>query len=317
MTRKYRLTFKLNRLMGGDPLELWLPVPQNTYYQKVTVSEPERVLHEPVFGASYLHEKWSSESGSLNWSIHFDVDVTERDWRQGVLGEAILSDSERLLYTSARPHVPIDGIVKEQAKKITSHLETPLEKARAVYDWVITHGERDPNQVGCGLGSVVQSIEDGHICGRCVDISSVSTALLRAAGLPAREVFGIRAGPSRWGSFMGRTGDVSQSQHCKVEFFIEGRGWIPCDPGDVLKLALDEKLEIGSDRFNEVADKLFGYAEAHWIAFNSGRDFQLKPSTGSLENYLMYPVGLSLDERLNPYSPEDFGYQYISEELPA
>ena len=46
--------------------------------------------------------------------------------------------------------------------------------------------------------------------GKCADIHSVFVALARAAGVPAREIFGLRL-PS------GKTGEITKWQHCWAE----------------------------------------------------------------------------------------------------
>jgi hypothetical protein len=90
---------------------------------------------------------------------------------------------------------------------------------------------------------------------------------------------------------------------------------VPCDPGDVTKVALDEGLSLTDARYLEMRDRLFGYWEPNWLAYNSGRDFQLSPGTGTLENYLMYPIALNLEERKSAYVPQEFAYEITSEEL--
>lgn len=318
MQRKFKVTFSYSIKTAKEVVELWTPLPLTSNYQSISGISPQtnandfRQQQEPVFKAEYFYAKWSKGLDPALLKYDFTVILRER---QGGDGHSI-STLEKDLYLQPRPHVPTDGIVTEVAQKIVAGIADPLQKARKIYDWLCTHSERDAYQVGCGLGNVKDALTDQHICGRCVDISSVFVALMRAAKIPAREVFGVRLGPSVHAQKLGRTGIISESQHCRCEFYIDGQGWVPCDPGDVAKVALDEELKLSDKRYLEMRDKLFGYWEPNWLAYNSARDFQLTPSTGVTENYLMYPIALSLDERKNPYSPHDFTYEIVSEEPP-
>ena len=55
---------------------------------------------------------------------------------------------ERFLKPTAL--MPTDGIVKETATKITRSAREDIDKARAIYDWVVENTYRDPKVQGCG-----------------------------------------------------------------------------------------------------------------------------------------------------------------------
>src|SRR5262249_7975803 len=60
------------------------------------------------------------------------------------------------LQYSLRPTklLPTDGIVKETATEITKGANTDLEKARAIYEWIVENTFRDPKTRGCGTGDI-------------------------------------------------------------------------------------------------------------------------------------------------------------------
>ena len=118
-----------------------------------------------------------------------------------------------------------------------------LEKARAIYDWTCENTYRDPDTRGCGKGDVCALLKKPG--GKCTDISSVFVALARAAGVPAREIFGIRLGKKA-------EEDITGWQHCWAEFYLPGYGWVPADPADVRKAMLVEKLKPEDKRTNEL-----------------------------------------------------------------
>jgi transglutaminase-like putative cysteine protease len=176
-----------------------------------------------------------------------------------------------------------------------------------------THNtHRDFEAAWCGLGDVQSMLETGALCGKCVDINSLLVALLRAAGLPAREVFGIRAGESRLAPSLSRSGDITNAQHCKGEVYLPGAGWVSLDPADVVKVTEEKQPR---EVIARVRDHFFGNAEDNWVAFNHARDFMLNPgqAAGPL-NYFMYPYGERAGQRIE-LAPGDPGYTISSRVL--
>jgi len=88
--------------------------------------------------------------------------------------------------------LPTDGIVKATAIEITSGAKADLEKARAIYEWIVDNTFRNPKTRGCGLGDIRFMLESKDLGGKCADLNALYVGLARAAGLPARDVYGIR-----------------------------------------------------------------------------------------------------------------------------
>lgn len=157
--------------------------------------------------------------------------------------------------------------------------------------------------------------------GKCTDISSVFVCLLRNSGIPAREVFGIRAGQSKISNACGKADEkgfanITGAQHCRAEFYIDGLGWVPCDPADVAKVKLAEKLPNDSKKLKEVKDYFFGSWEMNWVAFNSARDFVLEPKPTQYPlNMLGYPYAEVGEDAKDYYKPKTFVYSYTSQEI--
>lgn len=94
--------------------------------------------------------------------------------------------------------LPTDGIVKETALEITRGANTDVEKARAIYEWIVENTFRDPKTRGCGVGDIRFMLESKDLGGKCADLNALYVGLARAAGLPARDVYGIRV--AKWDS---------------------------------------------------------------------------------------------------------------------
>jgi transglutaminase-like putative cysteine protease len=138
--------------------------------------------------------------------------------------------------------IPTDGIVKETAAQVTKGAKTDIEKARAIYDWIVDNTYRNPKTRGCGLGDVRFLLESKDFGGKCADLNALYVGLARAAGVPARDVYGIRVAKSELGykSLGASSEKVTKAQHCRAEVYLSGHGWVPVDPADVRKVVLEE-----------------------------------------------------------------------------
>ena len=287
------LTFQLALQGRFRELALWLPVPQETSHQRrlaleSTGNHAELALHhDPVHGAPMLLVRWPDVQDDPRLTVSMRVETQEVGCDFALArAEAPFPEAVRH-YLEASAHVPVDGAIRTHAEAITNGLAMPVDRLRAIYSWVLTHAQRRFDVAWCGLGDVPAMLAAGEFCGKCVDINSLLVALCRAAGLPARTVLGIRAAPSRFAPALGASGDVTQALHTRAEVYLGGVGWVPADPADALKLAdegVPEKLR------HEVSAYLLGGAEANWVAYNHGRDFQLVPSaTGGMLNFFTAP----------------------------
>jgi transglutaminase-like putative cysteine protease len=233
------------------------------------------------------------------------------DFRRKRICPDVLEHAQEFLAPTA--HIPTDGAVAKVAKIIVGHEKDPLKKARKIYNWIVEHSYRDENVHGCGAGSpnamLSQLERDGRMGGKCLDMSALCVALMRASYIPAREVMGIRVGSSRLSPAFGAGEEITKAQHCKVEFFIPTLGWIPCDPADITKLMLKEGIDKNSPRAMELANKFFGFWENNWMALNHARDFDLYPTNtqGSLDSF-GYPYAEVDGEYLDPFDPASYRY---------
>jgi len=242
------------------------------------------------------------------------VDVTSR----GKAPQASAGDLQHFL----RPThlLPTDGIVKSTAAEITKGAKTDVEKAGAIYEWIVDNTFRDPKTRGCGLGDIRFMLESKDLGGKCADLNALYVGLARASGLPARDVYGIRVAKSELGyKSLGTASEVvTKAQHCRAEVYLHGYGWVPVDPADVRKVVLEEppgNRPLDDEMVKKARARLFGSWEMNWIAYNFAQDVALPGSSGAPIGFLMYPQAETADGRLDCLDPDNFKYEITSREV--
>ena len=94
--------------------------------------------------------------------------------------------------------LPTDGIVKATADRITRGHSGDLARALAIYEWVVENTCRTASTRGCGVGDVRYMLTANDLNGKCADINALFVALARAAGIPARDAYGLRVAGRNW-----------------------------------------------------------------------------------------------------------------------
>jgi len=197
-----------------------------------------------------------------------------------------------------------------------------VEKARAIYEWIVENTYRNPKVRGCGRGDIRPMLETGDLGGKCADLNALFVGLVKASGIPARDVYGIRIGPSNLESkCLGTSSDrVEKAQHCRAEVYLSGFGWVPMDPADVRKVMLEEppgNLPISDSKVQAARKRLFGSWEMNWMAYNYAQDVSLPGSSGPSLPFLMYPQAETEEGRVDSLDPVNFRYEMTSRELAA
>ncbi len=285
-------------------VRLWFPYPTSDLEQSITDLRFEgdyqsfTIAREPQSGALYLFTRWTGSTSARHLVVTFRAHARER--RTAALVEADEPfPAEVRRYLTSSFWVPSDDPkVKAIASSIVAGKPRVLARARAVYDWVVDNTRRDPRVAGCGTGDVERALAARS--GKCADLSSVYVALARAAGVPAREVFGLR---------LGRPGetDITDGHHCWAEFYLPGTGWVPVDPADVLKEMYRKSLtpaQVGPQR-----DYYFGAVDAYRIVLQrGGRGLSFAEGNAAKVNYFMYPYAEVDGKPIDYCRPREFRY---------
>ena len=254
------------------------------------------------------------------------VEVTSRVRTQSrVPGTQRVREDASTLRRALQPTrlLPTDGIVRETARQVTRGARTDEAKMRALYDWVVASAWREPKVKGCGEGDIKAMLETGNLGGKCADINALFVGLCRAAGVPARDVYGIRLAPSQFGyqQLGSNSASLSGAQHCRAEVYLQARGWTAMDPADVAKVMRQERAEwikrTDDPLIAPVFAGLYGAWEGNWMAYNSAHDVRLPGSAGDALGFLMYPMAENAEGWLDQYDPATFKYAISAREVKA
>ncbi|SRR6266581_3429 len=327
--RVFEVTTRVELAKTDSGTRVWLPLPsvEETAWIKTMGNlwqgnaTDMQVRRDGSYGALMLAASWAAGEAAPVVEVTSRFATRDRAIDLARPGRVEpLDEATAELYTRPTERLPTDGIVRDTAVDITRGAKTDLEKAKAIYDWIVENTERNPKTRGCGAGDIRGMLETGDLKGKCADLNALYVGLARSTGLPARDVYGIRVADSRFGyKSLGKSGEISKAQHCRCEVWLAGFGWVPVDPADVRKVVLEEKpgLRLKDDVVVAVREKLFGAWEMNWLAFNFAHDVRLPGSAGGRIPFLMYPQGENAGGRFDSLDPDKFRYKLTSRELRA
>ncbi len=326
--RRFEVSSRVEPIADGQALRVWLPLPsmhEADWFRPMgnlwQGNADTMVVARDASGAEMLYAEWTSATTAPVLEVVSRFTTRDRaiDFARPRATPLALSAAEHATYTRATELLPTDGIVRDTALDIVRGARDDEEKARAIYDWVVDNTFREPTTRGCGIGDIEAMLESGNLSGKCADLNALYVGLARAAGLPARDVYGVRVADSRFGyKSLGKSGNISKAQHCRAEVFLARFGWVPVDPADVRKVVLEEppgKLALDDPKVLAARRQLFGAWEMNWLAYNDAHDLKLPGSAGPSLPYLMYPQAENAAGRFDSLDPDAFRYVLTATEL--
>ncbi|GAB3488952.1 transglutaminase family protein [Curvibacter fontanus] len=327
--RIFEVTTRVDVQQAEGATSVWLPVPSvDTDWQRSLDSSyasngATRMSSDAVYGARLLHVVFAPGEKTPWVELTTRIQTNSRAVNWAAKKPVPEAAANLQFWTRPTALLPTDGIVRKTALEATRGAKTDVDKARAIYNWVVTNTYREPKVRGCGEGDIKAMLETGNLGGKCADLNAIFVGMCRAVGLPARDVYGLRLAPSAFGykELGGNPASLKGAQHCRAEVYLKDYGWVAMDPADVAKVMRLETAEWIKDTSHPVVAPLnaalFGGWEGNWLAWNMAHDVALPGSQGPKLGFLMYPVAETGDERLDSYSPDAFRYQITAREITA
>jgi transglutaminase-like putative cysteine protease len=318
--KRYEVTTRIDLQRAKGPSTVWVPLPSiDTDWQRTLSSNwsgnatKARIESDPHYGARFLVAEFDGSAvPHLDLVSRIETRDRAEDWKRSSPGGESAEDLR--LWLQPTDLMPLDGIVLKTARQITSGARTDEEKVQRIYDWIVLNTFREPKVKGCGVGDIKTMLETGNFGGKCADLNGLFVGLSRAAGVPARDVYGIRIAPSSFGykELGGKPAALQGAQHCRSEVYLKRHGWVAMDPADVAKVMRQETASWIKDPDNPVVapvkKALFGGWEGNWMGYNFAHDVRLPGSAAGKVGFLMYPQAQSNGEPYDSLDPASFSY---------
>jgi transglutaminase-like putative cysteine protease len=294
----FHYAFTVKNLPAGKKVRIWIPAAHSDANQEVKIVSakgdlPVKKTRESKYGNEiYFAETSNSTQPELHFDVEYDVVRHERIALNPAphVVTASLTNKERQQDLQPDALVPITGLPADLAVKVTEGKTQPLDKARAIYDYVFTTMRYDKTGTGWGHGDVLYACDAKK--GNCTDFHSLFIAMARSQGIPARFEIGFPLPPDKHSSEIA-------GYHCWSDFYLDGKGWIPVDISEAWK-------------HPEKRDYFFGSHDVNRVQFSMGRDLRLNPGQdGKPLNYFVYPY-VEVDGREYPNVSLAFSFADIS-----
>ena len=203
------------------------------------------IVRDPAYGAEFVQFDWRAGSGGRRAEIVSRVATRDRavDIRAGKGAAArFVARRARAFHQGDRSH-PHRRDRQADLRQDRGRRAQAISRRRAPSTIGSSRTRSaSPSTRGCGSGDIKAMLAAEKLGGKCADINGLFVGLVRAAGLPARDLYGLRVASSRFGykSLGVASTDVTKAQHCRADVWLEGIGWTPMDAADVRKVMLEE-----------------------------------------------------------------------------
>ncbi len=281
----FHYAFTVKNVPAGQKIRIWIPEAHSDAYQEVKVVSARGDLPlKQTSESKYGNQIYYAETVAAQPELHFDIEYEVTRHERLALGSAAhvisvsLSSAEKRQDLQPDALVPVTGLPADLAANATRGKTQPLEKARAIYDYVFTTMRYDKTGTGWGHGDVLYACDAKK--GNCTDFHSLFIAMARSQGIPARFEIGFPLPSDK------HSAEIA-GYHCWSDFYIDGKGWIPVDISEAWK-------------HPERHDYFFGSHDVNRVQFSMGRDLRLNPpQDGKPINYFVYPY-VEVDGREYP-----------------
>ncbi len=202
---------------AGKRVQAWLPIPaacpqQDAAYIEILSATPGAQLAPAAAEARTIY--WDSGERDC-----FEVVYRYRHTAKYVQPLTLPWDgSNPQFYTGEfLPHIAFTPYLRELAHRLTAGLDTPVERAAAIYDYVTENVDYRYQPDYILLDDIADSCAK-ELRGDCGVMALLFITLCRIAGVPARWQSGLHVTPEEAGC------------HDWAMFYASGYGWLYADP---------------------------------------------------------------------------------------
>jgi len=281
-TRSFEFTYQVHfppTENPAGPVRLWIPLPQADGFQDLSALQIESAVahskgHDAEYKDAFAEFKPTPQQSASGFDVTLRFKATRHEHKVALDGAlkpisaSLPADPMLRRYLEPDKLIPLNGVIAQLAKEHTAGDNTQLDKARHIYEYVVSTMRYDKSGEGWGHGDAVWACTSKR--GNCTDFHSLFIGMMRASGIPARFEIGF---PLPEGKIAG---DIP-GYHCWAEFYLNGVGWVPVDASEAWKNPA-------------LHDYFFGAHDVNRVFFTYGRDIRLSADQhGDPLNYFIYP----------------------------
>jgi len=258
---------------GTKKLRVWLPVPQDSSVQTIRdlgFSRDMKIATESKYGNRIAYAEIESPGAAVEITMKFVCTRKEvKTDLEKLAGDGSDPADSFPVFRNPDALVTVDDEIRKLSGEVTQGKKDTLEKARAIYDYVLQKMTYDKSGQGWGTGSTKFACEVGK--GNCTDFHALFNSLCRAQGIASGFEIGLYL-PYEKGKEEKLGG-----YHCWAFFRVPGKTWVPVDCSE-------------ADRFPERMQFFFGGHTSNRVTLSTGRDITLSPKQdGAPLNYFLKP----------------------------
>ncbi|HZR31624.1 MAG TPA: transglutaminase domain-containing protein [Terriglobales bacterium] len=300
----FHYAFTVRNIEPGQAIEAWFPRAHSDQFQSVKILSaigdlPVKKTHESKYGNTMFHA-FTGRATKSEYEFDATYDVVRRE-RIGLPPAGVkphlvkVSSKEADEYLGPDKLVPITGKLASIAETQVQGRTGTVDRARALYDYVLHTMRYDKSGTGWGRGDAEWACDSKR--GNCTDFHSVFISMARSQHIPARFEIGFPLPADK------SSGEIP-GYHCWAEFYDPQFGWVPVDISEAWK---DQGKK----------DYFFGAHDVNRVQFSLGRDLILNPpQRGGSLNYFVYPYvevdGKKWENVSNQFSFTEVGTRSIA-----
>jgi transglutaminase-like putative cysteine protease len=257
---------------GTKRLRVWMPAPEDSTVQSIRdlkFSSEATLRTEPKYGNTIAYCEIDSPKPTHEITMRFTCERKEILMDLAQLHSDGAPDPASKAFLNPDKLVLVDDTIRTMAAEVTAGKSTTLEKARAIYDYVLGRMTYDKSHAGWGLGSTKHACDVGK--GNCTDFHALFNSLCRAQGIASGFEIGLYL------PYEKNSKEALGGYHCWAFFQVPGKSWVPVDCSE-------------ADRFPERKEYFFGAHTPNRVTLSTGRDIILDPrQQGEPLNYFLDP----------------------------
>jgi transglutaminase-like putative cysteine protease len=233
---------------------VWIPAPrywdgqgiQSINFLEIS-PEPSKWFREEN-GTEILY--WENRTGKAQvYKLEFEIELVFIDNSIASLLDFPPYDVNSYIYQKySQPQQDIQSDSDEimyLATTIIGDETNPYKQAKLIHSWM-TNNIRGGSVPRDALSTLHNEGND------CAGKAHLFIALLRATGIPARNVSGIHSPGSQYLQSGNWWPDKSMGYHVWAEFFLQGYGWVQVDPGNPNMFETMKEHRIVTSKGNDI-----------------------------------------------------------------